>query len=54
MSERCSGGQHWRPCHEGAREARIPVIWVQDSDQPRTMGSDAWKIVPELTPIATP
>ncbi|MGO9853894.1 MAG: isochorismatase family protein [Acidimicrobiales bacterium] len=34
-----------------ARQERVPVIWVQDSGGPRARGSDAWRIVPELTPI---
>jgi nicotinamidase-related amidase len=33
-----------------AREAQVPVIWVQDSGGNRELGSDAWKIVSELTP----
>jgi nicotinamidase-related amidase len=36
-----------------ARQKRIPVVWVQDSGESRAMGSDPWKIVPELTPIDT-
>jgi nicotinamidase-related amidase len=36
---------------EKARQDRVPVIWIQDFDGPRTRGSDAWKIVPELSPI---
>jgi nicotinamidase-related amidase len=35
---------------EKARRERVPVVWVQDSGEPRAIGSDAWKIVPELTP----
>ena len=36
-----------------ARQNRIPVVWVQDSGESRAIGSDPWKIVPELTPINT-
>jgi nicotinamidase-related amidase len=36
-----------------ARQKRIPVVWVQDSGESRAMGSDLWKIVPELTPVDT-
>ncbi len=35
---------------EKARRERIPVVWVQDSAEPRAIGSDAWEIAPELTP----
>src|SRR6188508_1112122 len=35
---------------EKARQARIPVVWVQHSDEHIARGSDAWRIVPELTP----
>jgi nicotinamidase-related amidase len=35
---------------EKARRQRIPIVWVQDFGEPRAVGSDAWKIVPELTP----
>jgi nicotinamidase-related amidase len=34
-----------------ARQERIPVVWVQHSDEEGlTKGSEAWQIVPELTP----
>jgi nicotinamidase-related amidase len=36
-----------------ARQRGIPVIWVQDSADSRDVGSEAWQIVPELTPIDT-
>ncbi len=36
-----------------ARQERVPVVWVQDSGEQRAIGSDPWKIVPELTPIDT-
>jgi nicotinamidase-related amidase len=36
---------------EKARLEQIPVVWIQDSCEPRTRGSDIWEIVPELTPI---
>jgi nicotinamidase-related amidase len=35
---------------EQARRERVPVVWVQDSDEQLARGSDAWQIVPELTP----
>ena len=35
---------------EKARQAQIPVIWVQHSDENLARGSDNWQIVPELTP----
>jgi isochorismate hydrolase len=38
---------------EKARRDRIPVIWIQHSDQQLTKGSDEWRIVPELTPRDT-
>jgi nicotinamidase-related amidase len=34
-----------------ARREGIPVVWVQDSGEERVMGSDPWRIVPELTPL---
>lgn len=33
-----------------ARRERVPVIWVQHSDEQLARGSDAWLIVPELAP----
>ena len=36
---------------EKARQEQVHVIWIQDSDEGRARGSDAWKIVPELAPI---
>jgi nicotinamidase-related amidase len=33
-----------------AREARVPVVWVQHSDEGLVRGSDEWQIVPELSP----
>jgi nicotinamidase-related amidase len=36
---------------EKARREDIPVVWVQDSGEGRTIGSDPWKIVPELTAL---
>jgi nicotinamidase-related amidase len=38
---------------EKARAADIPVIWVQDHDGDRAVGSEPWKIVPELHPLDT-
>jgi nicotinamidase-related amidase len=35
---------------EKARRERVPVIWVQHSDEGLVKGSDDWQIVPELTP----
>lgn len=35
-----------------ARNAGIPVIWVQHSDNYMTKDSADWKIVPELVPLA--
>lgn len=33
-----------------ARAAGVPVIWVQHSDGDLELGSEAWRIVPELAP----
>jgi nicotinamidase-related amidase len=35
---------------EKARRERIPVVWVQHSDEQLARESDDWRIVPELTP----
>src|SRR4249919_4202839 len=35
---------------ERARREGVPVVWVQHSDEQLARGSDAWQIVPELTP----
>jgi nicotinamidase-related amidase len=35
---------------EKARRERVPVVWVQHSDEGLARGSDQWRIVPELTP----
>jgi nicotinamidase-related amidase len=35
---------------EKARRERIPVVWVQHSDDGLQRGSDEWRIVPELSP----
>jgi nicotinamidase-related amidase len=35
---------------EKARRERVPVVWVQHSDEELTKGSDNWRIVPELSP----
>ncbi|MGW1028109.1 cysteine hydrolase family protein [Streptomyces sp. NPDC002577] len=35
---------------ENARLQRVPVVWVQHSDEELAQGSDDWRIVPELTP----
>jgi nicotinamidase-related amidase len=37
---------------ERARRERVPVVWVQHSDEELARGSDNWRIVPELTPGA--
>ena len=37
---------------EKARQDRVAVIWVQQTDERLTTGSDAWQIVPELVPDA--
>ena len=33
-----------------AREQRVPVVWVQHSDEQIVRGSEEWEIVPELKP----
>jgi hypothetical protein len=35
-----------------ARRERVPVVWVQHSEEGLVRGSDGWRIVPELTPGA--
>jgi nicotinamidase-related amidase len=35
---------------ERARRELVPVVWVQHSDENLARGSDAWRIVGELTP----
>jgi nicotinamidase-related amidase len=35
---------------EKARKERVPVVWVQHSDEQLVRGSDDWRIVSELTP----
>ena len=35
---------------EKARQERVPVVWVQHSDEELVRGSDEWRIVPELAP----
>jgi nicotinamidase-related amidase len=35
---------------ERAREEEVPVVWVQHSSERLVRGSDAWRIVSELTP----
>jgi nicotinamidase-related amidase len=37
---------------EKARRERVPVVWVQHSDEGLAKGSDEWRIVPELAPDA--
>jgi nicotinamidase-related amidase len=36
---------------EKARRDQVPVVWVQDAGEDHPKGSDAWRIVPELTPL---
>ena len=38
---------------EKARRERVPVVWVQHSDNGLVKGSDEWRIVPELAPADT-
>ncbi len=38
---------------EKARQENVPVVWVQHSGEGLTQGSDAWRIVPELSPNDT-
>ena len=33
-----------------ARRERVPVVWVQHSDEGLARGSKEWQIVPELAP----
>jgi nicotinamidase-related amidase len=35
---------------ERARAERVPVVWVQHSDEQLERASDEWRIVPELNP----
>ncbi len=35
---------------EKARREHVPIVWVQHSDEQLEQGSDAWRIVPELSP----
>ena len=35
---------------ERARRERVPLVWVQHSDEQLVRGSDEWRIVPELAP----
>jgi nicotinamidase-related amidase len=35
---------------EKARQAGVPVVWVQHTDEGLARGSDKWRIVPELKP----
>ena len=35
---------------EKARSGRVPVVWVQHSDEQLVRGTDRWRIVPELAP----
>jgi nicotinamidase-related amidase len=33
-----------------ARDAQVPVVWVQHNDEDLARGSDDWRIIPELAP----
>ena len=35
---------------DSARRERVPVVWVQHSDEQLSTGTDDWRIVPELAP----
>jgi nicotinamidase-related amidase len=35
---------------EKARQERVPIVWVQHSDEQLAKGSEEWRIVPELHP----
>src|ERR1700682_2312841 len=35
---------------EKARRERVPVVWVQHSNDHLAKGTDPWRIVPELSP----
>ncbi|MEN0129317.1 MAG: isochorismatase family protein [Brevundimonas sp.] len=35
---------------ERARDAGVPVVWVQQTDEVHAEGSEGWAIVPELSP----
>lgn len=35
-----------------ARDAGVPVVWIQDIGEDRAPGTDPWRIVPELLPAA--
>ncbi|HEY8028322.1 MAG TPA: cysteine hydrolase family protein [Gaiellaceae bacterium] len=35
---------------EKARQAQVPVVWVQHNDDGLVNGDEAWQIVPELAP----
>ena len=39
-------------CVAAARSQGVPVIWVRHSSEQLVSGSDSWKIVPELQPLA--
>jgi nicotinamidase-related amidase len=38
---------------EKARDAQVPVVWIQHNDEGLARGSDEWQIVPELSPSDT-
>jgi nicotinamidase-related amidase len=38
---------------EQARQERVPVVWVQHSDEQLARETDDWRIVPELSPADT-
>jgi len=35
---------------EKARQQKVPVVWVQHSDEGLAKGTESWRIVPELAP----
>jgi nicotinamidase-related amidase len=38
---------------EKARSESVPVVWIQHSSDETVIGSDGWRIVPELSPADT-
>src|ERR1700731_2632232 len=51
--ERDAVGANVGSLGEKARRERVPVVWVQHSDEGLARGSDDWRIVPELSPSDT-
>ncbi len=48
--ERDAVGANVASLVDNARREAVPVVWVQHSDEQLERGSDAWRIVPELSP----